>query len=51
MDAAMDAAIDQNPRVDLREALNLLAASVAGRPRHFVPPRAQGVFRERLPGE
>ena len=31
LEGTMDAAIDQNPRVEAREALNVLAAAVAGR--------------------
>ncbi len=51
LEGTMDAAIDQNPRVEAREALNVLAAAVAGRSYRFIPPRIQVVFKENLPDE
>jgi LacI family transcriptional regulator len=49
LDGTLDAAIDQNPRVEAREALNILAAAVRGEDYQFHPPRLQVVFRENIP--
>lgn len=51
LDGTVDAVIDQNPRVEAREALNILTAAVRGQPYTFVPPRLQLVLRENLPDE
>ena len=45
----MDAVIDQNPRVEAREAIGLLASSIRGRPFEEHPPRLQVIFRENIP--
>lgn len=51
LDGTIDALIDQNPRVEAREALNLLTASAAGRAYNYIPPRLQVIFRENLPSD
>lgn len=51
LDGSLDAVIDQNPRVEAREALNLLTAAAAKKPYRFIPPRLQVVFRENLPDD
>ncbi len=51
LDGTLDAVIDQNPRVEAREALNLLSATITGRPYKFISPRIQVVFKENLPDE
>ncbi|PZQ97056.1 MAG: LacI family transcriptional regulator [Cereibacter sphaeroides] len=51
LDGTLDAVIDQNPRVEAREALNLLSAAARGNPYSFVPLRLQVIFRENLPNE
>lgn len=51
LNGTLDAVIDQNPRVEAREALNLLTAAVLGQPYTFVPLRLQVIFRENLPNE
>jgi LacI family transcriptional regulator len=51
LDGTLDAVIDQNPRVEAREALNLLSATIAGRPYQFISPRIQVVFKENIPDE
>lgn len=51
LEGALDAVIDQNPRVEAREALNLLTAAARGQPYDFVPLRLQVIFRENLPVE
>lgn len=51
LDGTLDAVIDQNPRVEAREALNILAAAVRGKPYVFIPPRLQLVLKENLPDE
>lgn len=45
----MDAVIDQNPRVEAREAIALLASAIRGRPFEEHPPRLQVIFRENIP--
>lgn len=49
LDGTLDAVIDQNPRVEAREALNALEGALTGR--HFAnhPPRLQVIFRENIP--
>jgi LacI family transcriptional regulator len=49
LDGTMDAVIDQNPRVEAREALNVLARAVRGEAGDFHLPRLQIVFRENIP--
>lgn len=49
LDGTLDAVIDQNPRVEAREALNLLVAAARNRPYNFIPPRLQVIFRENIP--
>lgn len=51
LDGTLDAVIDQNPRVEAREALNLLTAAAQGKPYVFIPPRLQLVLKENLPDE
>lgn len=51
LDGTLDAVIDQNPRVEAREALNLLTAAATAQKYAYVPPRLQVVFRENLPDE
>lgn len=51
LDGTLDAVIDQNPRVEAREALNILAAAIRGKPYNFIPPRLQLVLKENLPDE
>lgn len=45
----LDAVIDQNARLEVREALTTLVHAVRGTPYKMVPPRLQIVFRENLP--
>ncbi len=49
LDGTLDAAIDQNPRVEAREALNILCQSVRDLPYDYHPPRLQIIFRENIP--
>jgi LacI family transcriptional regulator len=49
LDGAIDAAIDQNPRVEAREALNILSQSIKCLPYDYHPPRLQIIFRENIP--
>jgi LacI family transcriptional regulator len=49
LDGALDAVIDQNPRVEAREALNILTQSVRGLQYEYHPPRLQIIFRENIP--
>lgn len=51
LDGTLDAVIDQNPRVEAREALNILMAAVQGKPYSFIPPRLQLILKENLPDE
>lgn len=51
LDGTVDAVIDQNPRVEAREALNLLSAAARGQTYVFIPPRLQLVLKENLPEE
>ncbi|NAZ37759.1 LacI family DNA-binding transcriptional regulator [Rubellimicrobium sp. CFH 75288] len=51
LEGAMDAAIDQNPRVEAREALALLVAAARGGSHRLVPPRLAIVVRENLPDD
>lgn len=49
LDGTLDAVIDQNPRVEAREALDILTHSVRGVPYAFHPLRLQIIFRENIP--
>ena len=49
LDRTMDAVIDQNPRVEAREVLRLLASAVRGSHEREYLPRLQVVFRENIP--
>jgi LacI family transcriptional regulator len=49
LDGTMDAIIDQNPRVEAREALNLLSQAVKGLPYEGHPPRLHVIFKENIP--
>ncbi len=51
IDGTLDAVIDQNPRVEAREALNVLSNAVRGLTYNYVAPRLQIIFRENLPDE
>lgn len=49
LDGTMDAVIDQNPRVEARESLNILTHAVRGLPYEGHPPRLQVIFKENIP--
>lgn len=49
LDGTLDAVIDQNPRVEAREALNILDHAIRGRPYDYHAPRLQIVFKENIP--
>lgn len=49
IDGTIDAVIDQNPRVEAREALNILDRSIQGLPFEIHSPRIQAVFKENIP--
>ena len=49
LDGTMDAAIDQNPRVEAREVVKLLQSAVRGTREAEYPPRLQVIFKENLP--
>lgn len=49
LDGTIDAVIDQNPRVQAREALNILYSAVTGSACQTHPFRLQIVFRENIP--
>jgi LacI family transcriptional regulator len=51
LDGTMDAIIDQNPRVEAREALAALSAAIRGEDYRPVPPRQHIIFRENLPDD
>lgn len=51
LDGTLDAVIDQNPRVEVREAISTLVSAVRGAVYLPSPPRIQMVFRENLPVE
>jgi LacI family transcriptional regulator len=51
LDGVLDAVIDQNPRVEAREALNLLTAAARGQAYDLIPPRLAVIFRENLPDD
>jgi LacI family transcriptional regulator len=45
----MDALIDQNPRVEAREAIAMLRAAVRGEPVNYYGPPTQVVLKENIP--
>ena len=47
----LDTVIDQNARLEIREALTTLIHAVRKTPYRMVPPRLQIVFRENLPSD
>lgn len=49
LDGTMDAVLDQNPRVEAREALNLLTHAVRGLPYDAHPPRLHLILKENIP--
>jgi LacI family transcriptional regulator len=49
LDGTLDALIDQNPRVEAREALNVLSHRIRGLPYSSHSPRLQVIFRENIP--
>lgn len=49
LNGTMDAVIDQNPRVEAREALAALTNSIKGQSFDHHPPRIQVIFRENIP--
>jgi LacI family transcriptional regulator len=49
LDGTLDAVIDQNPRVEAREALNALEAAITGKYFERHAPRLQVIFRENIP--
>ena len=49
LDRTMDAVIDQNPRVEAREVVRLLASAVRGSREPEYLPRLHVVFRENIP--
>ncbi len=51
LDGTLDALIDQNPRVEAREALSTLVAATQGTPYTPVQPRLHVIFRENLPDD
>jgi LacI family transcriptional regulator len=51
LDGTLDAVIDQNPRVAVRETLDALTAAARGLQPRPVAPRVQIIFRENLPND
>lgn len=49
LNGTMDAVIDQNPRVEAREALSALINSIKSQPFDEHPPRIQVIFKENIP--
>lgn len=49
LDRTMDAVIDQNPRVEAREAIKLLVSAVRSSKEPEYLPRLQVIFRENIP--
>ena len=49
LDRVMDAVIDQNPRVEARELVKLLASAVGKVSEPTYMPRLQVIFRENIP--
>lgn len=51
LDRTMDAVIDQNPRVEAREAVRMLISAVRGRVEPEYLPRVQIILRENIPSD
>ncbi len=51
LDGTIDAVIDQNPRVEAREALNILTAAARQQPYIYIPLRMQLILKENIPDE
>ncbi|MFV0411282.1 MAG: LacI family DNA-binding transcriptional regulator [Paracoccus sp. (in: a-proteobacteria)] len=51
LDRTMDALIDQNPRVEAREAIRMLISAVRGRAEPEYLPRVQIILRENIPSD
>jgi len=51
LNGVLDAVIDQNARLQIREALHTLKHAVRNETYRMVPPRVQIIFRENLPSE
>lgn len=51
LDGTLSAVIDQNPRVEAREALACLTAALRGETYTPIPPRQHIIFRENIPDE
>lgn len=49
LDGTIDALIDQNPRVEARESLNILRSSIRRESYEYHGPRLQIIFQENLP--
>lgn len=49
LDGTLDGVIDQNPRIEAREALNLLAHAVRRLPYEGHPPRLHLILKENIP--
>jgi LacI family transcriptional regulator len=49
LEGTLDAVIDQNPRVEAREALNALECAITGKYFESHAPRLQVVFKENIP--
>ena len=49
LDGTMDAVIDQNPRWEAREALNVLSSKIRDVPYDYHPPRLEVIFKENIP--
>ena len=49
IDGTLDAVIDQNPRVEAREALNILESAARGVAYAPHPPRLHAIFKENIP--
>lgn len=49
LEGTMDAVIDQNPRVEAREALNLLTSAIRGATYESHPPRLHLILKENIP--
>ncbi|WP_168193045.1 hypothetical protein [Rhodophyticola sp. CCM32] len=51
LNGTLDAVIDQNPQVEIREMFNTLTHAVRGQGYHMALPRLKVIFRENLPGD
>ena len=49
LNGTMDAVIDQNPRVEAREAIAMLKHAILKEPNEYHGPRLQVIFRENIP--